>query len=252
LSSDQVPNEQSNPRFWGFWPTFGFGLAIGAAEVLVGVGVGVVFVVMTLVSQPGLDVSELMNRYTESLGTLSSVTTIINAIISVIVTVVLIRARRSITITEYLGLNSLRWKTVLALVAVTAGLMLLSQLFTYLAGRPDSEYDIRLYETGWPPLLWLALVIFAPVSEETLFRGFLFQGLRHSRIGVIATIVLMACIWASLHIQYGFFEISQVFILGLVLGVARWKTDSLWSPLLMHGLWNLVATVQLALTVGGS
>jgi membrane protease YdiL (CAAX protease family) len=33
--------------------------------------------------------------------------------------------------------------------------------------------------------------------------------------------------------------------------VVRYKTGSLWGPLLMHGLNNLAATVELALYING-
>ena len=86
-------------------------------------------------------------------------------------------------------------------------------------------------------------------SEEILFRGFLFEGFRQSRIGVMGTIGLMAFVWALLHLQYGVYDIATVFVLGLVLGIARFKTDSLWSPLLMHSFVNLIATLEVAINV---
>jgi membrane protease YdiL (CAAX protease family) len=60
----------------------------------------------------------------------------------------------------------------------------------------------------------------------------------------------MSIVWSSLHIQYDFWGMSTIFMFGLILGIARLKTDSLWSPLLMHSLWNLAATIELIWTVG--
>jgi membrane protease YdiL (CAAX protease family) len=37
-----------------------------------------------------------------------------------------------------------------------------------------------------------------------------------------------------------------------VLGIVRLKTGSLWSPLLMHSVWNLVGMVETALYVSGA
>jgi membrane protease YdiL (CAAX protease family) len=56
--------------------------------------------------------------------------------------------------------------------------------------------------TAWPPLFWIAVVIFAPAFEEFLFRGFSFIGLQKSRLGSAGATILTALVWAVLHIQY--------------------------------------------------
>ncbi len=243
-------DKRQDSRFWGFWPTVGFGFAFGAVYVLVSFAVGVIFFIAIMFSQPNLNISDLSNSLNDFLGLLSSIGTLATAIVGVGLAVVFIKARRNISVKEYLGLNRISWRTALVLVAITAILLVVSSLLSNVFNIPDSEFDIQIYQTSvWPPLLWLALIVFAPISEEVLFRGFLFQGFRYSRIGAYATVVLMALVWSSLHIQYDIYGIVNIFVLGLVLGFVRLKTDSLWSPLLMHGLWNLVATVELALTI---
>jgi membrane protease YdiL (CAAX protease family) len=109
---------------------------------------------------------------------------------------------------------------------------------------------VNIYNTSvWPPLLWLALVIFTPALEETFFRGFLFEGFRQSRIGVIGAIGLTTLIWAALHVQYDIYGMFIIFIMGILLGIARFKTGSLWSSLLMHAFFNFVATLQVAMNI---
>ena len=93
------------------------------------------------------------------------------------------------------------------------------------------------------------MVIFAPIFEEVFFRGFLFVGLRQSRVGVVGTIGLTALIWTLMHVQYSVYEMSTIFVLGIVLGIGRFKTDSLWSALLMHVFVNLIATLEVSLNV---
>jgi uncharacterized protein len=248
---DNSVSVRQDKRFWGFWPTLGFGFAFGAIYILVGLVIGIIFLISILVSQPNLALSDLTNRLNDFLGLLSSVSVIVTAIVSVALTWVFIRARHSISVYEYLGLNKIRWKTALVLILITAVFLVVSGLLSNIFNATDNKFDVQLFNTSvWPPLLWLALVIFAPISEEILFRGFLFQGFRYSRIGDYATILLTALVWSSLHIQYNIYGIANIFVFGLVLGFVRLKTDSLWSPLLMHGLWNLIATVQLALAVG--
>ena len=253
LVPESTGDRQPNRHYWGFWPTVGFGLAFGAVYLFIGTLVGIVFIIAIMTSQPNLDLSDLTNRLYDYIGLISSIGTLFTAIAGVGLTVIFVKARRNITITEYLGLKKIGWKTVLTLVGITIALLAVLGLLSYLFKINDNEFDLQLYQTSiWPPLLWMALVIFAPVSEEILFRGFLFQGFRYSRLGAVGTVILMALVWSVLHIQYDIFGIATIFTLGLVLGLVRLKTNSLWSPLLMHGLWNLVATVQLALTAGSS
>ena len=56
--------------------------------------------------------------------------------------------------------------------------------------------------------------------------------------------------WAAVHLQYNWYEVAQLFILGLLLGAAKIKTQSLYIPLAMHSLNNLTAMVMLALYLG--
>ena len=103
-----------------------------------------------------------------------------------------------------------------------------------------------------PALIWIAVVIFAPVFEEIFFRGFLFAGFRNSRVGIIGAILLTAVLWALLHAtQYGIWELLVIFGLGVAFGVARWKTNSLFASLSMHSMWNLIAMVQTLLYIQG-
>ncbi len=148
-------------------------------------------------------------------------------------------------IREYLGLAPLSWRMVLGLVGLVvlllAGLELLSRL---LGNASDPSYTADMEATyrtsGSPVILWLAVAFFAPLFEEAFFRGFLFVGLLQSRLGAAGAVIITAILWAALHIQYSLAGIIQILVLGLVFGVIRLKTKSLWSTLLMHSLWNSV------------
>jgi membrane protease YdiL (CAAX protease family) len=53
-------------------------------------------------------------------------------------------------------------------------------------------------------------------------------------------------IWAAIHLQYDAYGIVTVFILGLLLGVARAQGGTLLLPLAMHSAANLAAAVETA------
>jgi membrane protease YdiL (CAAX protease family) len=91
----------------------------------------------------------------------------------------------------------------------------------------------------------------APLAEETLFRGFMFEGLQRSRAGAWGAIIITSAVWTAIHMQYEIGGLAQIFVAGIVLGVARWRTRSLWAPICLHAFMNLVATVETALIVAG-
>jgi membrane protease YdiL (CAAX protease family) len=249
------PESTLKGRVWGFWPTVGFGLVIGVAFIITGalVVIGIVAALFvssgTLVSDP----SQYIEMFESVLGLSVSLSSLATGIVGVGLIVLFIKVRGNITIGEYLGLSPIRIKTILAVVAITAGFLLVSGALSTFLERPFPELMLDSYKTSvWPVLFWIAVVVFAPAFEEAFFRGFLFEGFRYSRIGVVGAIVLTSLAWTSLHIQYDTYEMATIFAMGLLMGFVRYKTGSLWSPLLMHGLNNLAATVELALYVNGA
>ncbi|MFC1981703.1 lysostaphin resistance A-like protein [Chloroflexota bacterium] len=194
----------------------------------------------------------ILNNYS---GLLYSLNTIASAVVGVGLILIIIKIRNRATIAEYLDLRRITKKTILILLAITTGILGLSDILSLILGK--SLYSLFIldayYTSIWPALLWIAAVILGPLSEEVFYRGFLFAGFRQSRIGVAGTIGLTALIWALMHVQYNYsdsFEwIATIFVLGIVLGITRVKTGSLWSPLLMHMFWNLIMTLKLYLNI---
>jgi membrane protease YdiL (CAAX protease family) len=86
----------------------------------------------------------------------------------------------------------------------------------------------------------LAVGILGPIAEELLFRGWFF-GLLDKRVGPVLTIVVTGVGWALLHYDYPWQVIAVIVVDGLLLGLARWKTRSVFPPMVMHALYNLYA-----------
>jgi len=237
-------------RVWGPWATAGFGLVVIIVFLVTEILVAVVFAAIRIVSDPTIIPYQLL----ESLGTnglLLALSTFASTIICVGLIIGIVKLRRNAAITEYMGFRPITRKTIFILLAISTGFIILSDSLSLILGRPlNPEFMVDAYSTSvWPALLWVAVVIFAPAFEETLFRGFLFTGFRQSRVGITGTIVLTALIWAVIHMQYGVYEIATIFVLGIVLGIARFKTGSLWSPLIIHAFGNLIATFEVAINI---
>jgi membrane protease YdiL (CAAX protease family) len=85
-----------------------------------------------------------------------------------------------------------------------------------------------------------AVGILGPVAEELIFRGWFWGALR-TRVGPALAIVVTAAGWAALHYEYGLAVLGVILVDGLLLGLARWRTGSVYPPIVMHILYNLYA-----------
>jgi membrane protease YdiL (CAAX protease family) len=243
------------PQVWGPWSTVGFGLAILIVSLIVQVILSVIFLIPYFIEEFDIANGELfLTELPEmiDMGLLISISIIISAIVCTGLTLLLIKARRGETIIKYLGLKRIGLRTGLIALAVAAGFILLSVLVNLVFKTPV-ESDIltdSYFGTVSPALFWIAVAIFGPIFEEILFRGFLFEGFRYSRIGAAGAIIVTSVLWAGSHLQYGLFQIAWIFVLGVALGLVRYRTGSLWAPILMHIFNNMVAILFIALELG--
>lgn len=92
--------------------------------------------------------------------------------------------------------------------------------------------------------LTLASLLLAPVMEELVFRAGGFRLWRRSRLGLYGTLFLTSLLFMLIHIQqYSRLLLMLTFCFGILLGLAKERTGSLLTPLMLHGLNNLVAVV---------
>ncbi len=88
-------------------------------------------------------------------------------------------------------------------------------------------------------MLLLSNVIMAPLVEEILFRGLVFGRLKKA-MPVWLALVLSSFVFGLMHGQI--LWICYTTLVGLVLGLAAWKTDSILAPMFMHFAFNLFGT----------
>ena len=124
---------------------------------------------------------------------------------------------------------------------------LLTALLIKISGHSPTEQTFAtfLLQIKSPLLLSFSLftaVIFAPIFEEFLFRGFVYSSLRR-RFGVKRGILFSSFLFALLHRSlYGFLAI---FILGVVLAHLYEKTGSLIPSISLHIFNNGIASLFL-------
>ena len=230
---------------WGFWATAGLGLAVLAASQGLQILVAVPFVVGA-----GEGVSAGAGALAGNPEYLAAATFASAA--AGVALVLLFARRKGGSRLRYLAMRLpgakevLLWTVAAVVVAVAAGAI--GTLF----GRPAApDWWLRMYGASTAPLvLMLAVALAAPLFEETLFRGLLFPGWSHSRLGATGTILLTTALWSAMHLQYDVYDMGQVFVLGLLLGLARHLSGSLVVPVAMHVAVNVAACVQVAYLLG--
>lgn len=82
----------------------------------------------------------------------------------------------------------------------------------------------------------------APLAEEVLFRGVLYRWLRE-RIGVGLALILSAVLFSLVHGVPAL--IPAITVLGLILGWVYERTQSIWTPIIVHGVYNASVTTFL-------
>ena len=236
-------------RPWGFWITIAWTLLIGAGYV---VAQGVVLIIYTGPGSLRSDRPPTLEALISD-GDLLAWCTICSAPVGVGLCVLFAWLRKGIRVRDYLGWCRpggrawLRWCGAIILFGAASDLVTTLVLKQPLV--PEVMVDIYR-NAGNLPLLWLAIVVAGPVAEEFMFRGFLFAGLQgadRSRWRDLAAVTATSGTWAGIHLQYDAYGMAVIFLGGILLGYARVRTGSLPLCILLHGLMNLVATVEVTL-----
>ncbi len=98
-------------------------------------------------------------------------------------------------------------------------------------------------------LLGAVAIVAAPLMEELFFRGFLYPVLR--RLGAAVAVLATSAAFAVVHgTQYGWAwqAMLVMFLVGMVLTVARARSGSVAVSFLMHAGYNLMLFIMLFIT----
>lgn len=133
--------------------------------------------------------------------------------------------------------------------------LLLATLIAALAGV-SLKFNLTVAPLGVIKTVTLSLIgfIWFAWAEEMWFRGYALQTL--TRAGYVAVgLVLTSVPFALVHldnpnVSLGF-TFANTMLAGVWLGVAYWRTRSLWLPLGVHWAWNWMLGAVLGLPVSG-
>lgn len=250
LGQGQLFNDKDNAflkdRRWGLWPTLGFTAIICIvylimSGVAVGVSYGVEFAANPDLNENAFFESLLNNNFFFTLYILVTTWSTVGLII------LFIALRKGITIKEYLDFNPVSLKVFFRWLGITLLFFLICEASYSLLGLDEPDFMLELYKTAkYPFLLWIVVVLASPVYEEFFFRRFLFEGIRGSKLGPVGAILITSIAWGVIHQQYGIYEIVLISVLGVLFGIAKIKTRSLYTTLALHCIFNLISMAEVA------
>lgn len=240
----QHPGAPLQPRIWKFWGTCLWGLLLFVAMFAGQFGLVAAFFVA---KGPPFDLASI--KAVASAGTVISLSVMMG--LPAVLAVLWLAARMArMPFADYLALRRSSWTDlvigIVALIALIAGWDLLARA----VGRdmtPGFMVDV-LKSAQADGALWLLVIAFAvaaPITEELMVRGFLYRGWSESVLGPVGAIVLSSLVWTAMHAQYyDWFLFSEVLSIGLLLGYMRYRSNSTWLTIVMHGINNFAATLQ--------
>lgn len=120
---------------------------------------------------------------------------------------------------------------------------------------PDIKYSFNFFQENMGrisycdvfknPDLWnYALIggmIFAPVAEELLFRYYMYNNLKYQYSNAFIANIISSVIFGLFHISVYGYDLSAVIlisIIGMALAYVYEKTKTIWTPMIMHSLYN--------------
>lgn len=180
---------------------------------------------------------------------------------TIVVVLVLIRARFHLP-ASVLGFRWPGWRQMLASLSavpvVFIGVAVLYFLFTtllpgyHLQGNAKQILGGSSAHMGFP--LKVLVVVWAgveaPLTEELLFRGVIFQGLRHSfgkflpYIWAVPVAALVdGLVFGGAHFEWHTFPILA--FLGIVLAYVFQTSRTLYASALIHGIINTISVISL-------
>jgi membrane protease YdiL (CAAX protease family) len=242
-----LSSEEERCLFWGPWTT----LAISVGAFLLCELPVPLIVTGLLLSLPNF-FPALVNRpsplepWLDEAGLISLVAPV-KVLLGLVLFVSVARLRK-VSFRRYFAVRLPSARTCGAWFLATLCLIVLLDLLRVFSGRPVVvEWVSMLYsDAPSPVLLFVAVVVAAPLYEELLFRGLLLPGLACSRLRPRGAVLVTAAVFALIHFQYDAYDMLTVCALGVFLGVARLASDSTGLTILLHITVNFAALAEAA------
>jgi len=109
---------------------------------------------------------------------------------------------------------------------------------------PPIEAILKNSDANTLWVLCFGIIVLAPISEELIFRRFIF-GFLAPHLGFIASMLLTAGFFAVIHMSW--YSLPALFLLGIGFQLIYLKFGSLYPAIIMHSFNNAIAVTLLFL-----
>jgi uncharacterized protein len=228
MQSDFIEIKEKQAKPWGFWAT-------GALCSFMAIAV-----IGTWLAVFGLDyIVDFMTLAAIENASKFAVGYLVASPILIGLCILFSRLRKGFTFSEYVGFARTSKGQLCAWLCITAIVIVCIDVLEYRSG--SSSEIAMLKSVSFMSLLVFSLIaiFLAPITEEIVFRGFAFKGLWHS-VGPIWTVLLTGFIFSLVHRHRNFIAHALIFVVAILLGIARIRTRSLYVPIAMHMICNLI------------
>lgn len=144
-------------------------------------------------------------------------------------------------------------KSGLLMIPITIGFSAFTMIYFALVYKYDLVPGMEVYMEMMQGLMEtipgivsisIAAIIVAPIAEEILFRGLIFNFLRE-KISLKYSIIIQALLFGIIHLNV--FQGFSAFVYGILLAYIYIWTKSIWSVIIIHFLNNLLAVASMLL-----
>jgi membrane protease YdiL (CAAX protease family) len=157
---------------------------------------------------------------------------------------------RGVSLTQAFGLRWTRWREDLAWLGLAflavLPIVFCAQWLVSLTVVPEEQNQPLLEFWMKSPdvlpriLVAVMAVVFAPLAEEFIFRGYLY-GVAKQFVGPLWAGLAASLLFAAIHVHLPAF--AGLFLLALALTLVYEISGSIWAPVLMHALFNGLSLV---------
>jgi len=157
---------------------------------------------------------------------------------------------RGVSLTQAFGLKWLKWRediswvvwAFLAVLPIVFSVQWLMSLVVMPEAQNQPLLEFWMKSPDWLPRTLVAVmaVVFAPLAEEFIFRGYLY-GVAKQYVGPLWAGLAASLLFAAIHVHLPAF--AGLFLLALALTLVYEISGSIWAPILIHALFNGLALV---------
>lgn len=147
-------------------------------------------------------------------------------------------------------LTGLKWKLWLLAIGIYASILPFSEYTTSLIPTEGIPFLEKIYQgfietfkiiLSKPISAFITICILAPILEESIFRGFILQGLLNSKTHPIWAIFFSGILFGFAHLNP--WQFIGAGILGICFGFIYWRTGSLLLCIFLHFINNFISFV---------